>query len=31
MGFAVLMGFVGGLLPAFRASRMAITRALREA
>ena len=31
MIFAVLMGFVGGLLPAFRASRMAITRALREA
>jgi len=31
MVFAVLMGFVGGLLPAFRASRMAITRALREA
>jgi putative ABC transport system permease protein len=31
MGFAVVMGFVGGLLPAFRASRMAITRALREA
>ncbi len=29
--FAVLMGFVGGLLPAFRASRMPITRALREA
>ena len=26
-----VMGFVGGLLPAFRASRMAITRALREA
>jgi putative ABC transport system permease protein len=31
MIFAVVMGFVGGLLPAFRASRMAITRALREA
>ena len=31
MVFAVLMGLVGGLLPAFRASRMAITRALREA
>ncbi len=31
MAFAVLMGFVGGLLPAFRASRMPITRALREA
>ncbi len=31
MVFAVLMGFVGGLLPAFRASRMPITRALREA
>lgn len=31
MVFAVVMGFVGGLLPAFRASRMAITRALREA
>ena len=29
--FAVLMGFVGGLLPAFRAARMPITRALREA
>ncbi|MGC2110104.1 MAG: FtsX-like permease family protein [Candidatus Korobacteraceae bacterium] len=29
--FAVVMGFVGGLLPAFRASRMPITRALREA
>jgi len=29
--FAVLMGFVGGLLPALRASRMPITRALREA
>ena len=31
MVFAVVMGFVGGLLPAFRASRMPITRALREA
>ena len=31
MVFAVLMGFVGGLLPAFRAARMPITRALREA
>jgi putative ABC transport system permease protein len=31
MVFAVLMGLVGGLLPAFRASRMPITRALREA
>ncbi len=31
MAFAVVMGFVGGLLPAFRASRMPITRALREA
>src|SRR5580698_200287 len=31
MVFAVLMGLVGGLLPAFRASRMAITRALRDA
>ena len=29
--FAVLMGIVGGLLPALRASRMPITRALREA
>jgi putative ABC transport system permease protein len=29
--FAVIMGVVGGLLPAFRASRMPITRALREA
>jgi putative ABC transport system permease protein len=29
--FAVLMGIVGGLLPAFRAARMPITRALREA
>jgi ABC-type lipoprotein release transport system permease subunit len=31
MVFAVAMGFVGGLLPALRASRMPITRALREA
>lgn len=31
MVFAVMMGFVGGLLPAFRAARMPITRALREA
>jgi putative ABC transport system permease protein len=31
LGFAVLMGFVGGLLPAFRAARMPITKALREA
>ena len=31
MVFALLMGFVGGLLPALRASRMPITKALREA
>jgi len=31
MTFAVVMGFIGGLLPAFRAARMPITRALREA
>lgn len=31
MIFAVVMGFVGGLLPAVRASRMPITKALREA
>jgi len=31
MIFAVVMGFIGGLLPAFRAARMPITRALREA
>jgi len=31
MIFAVIMGFIGGLLPAFRAARMPITRALREA
>jgi putative ABC transport system permease protein len=29
--FAVVMGLIGGLLPAFRAARMPITRALREA
>jgi len=29
--FAVLMGFIGGLLPAVRASQMPITKALREA
>lgn len=29
--FAVVMGFVGGLLPAFKASRLPITSALREA
>jgi len=29
--FAIVMGFVGGLLPAFRGARMAITSALREA
>jgi putative ABC transport system permease protein len=29
--FALVMGFVGGLLPAFRAARMPITNALREA
>ena len=29
--FAVIMGFVGGLLPAVRASQMPITKALREA
>ena len=29
--FAAAMGFIGGLLPAFRAARMPITRALREA
>jgi putative ABC transport system permease protein len=28
--FAVVMGFVGGLLPAFRGARLPITRALRE-
>ncbi len=31
LSFAVLMGIVGGLLPALRASRMPITTALREA
>jgi putative ABC transport system permease protein len=31
LSFAVVMGFVGGLLPALRASRMPITTALREA
>lgn len=31
LAFALLMGFVGGLLPAFRAARMPITNALREA
>jgi ABC-type lipoprotein release transport system permease subunit len=31
MIFAVVMGILGGLLPAFRASRMPITKALREA
>jgi putative ABC transport system permease protein len=31
LSFAVLMGFVGGLLPAVRASQMPITKALREA
>jgi len=31
MGFAFLMGLVGGLLPALRAARMPITRALRDA
>ena len=31
LAFAVLMGLIGGLLPALRASRMPITRALREA
>jgi ABC-type lipoprotein release transport system permease subunit len=31
MGFAVAMGLVGGLLPAFRAARMNIVEALREA
>ncbi len=31
MIFAVLMGILGGLLPAFRAARMPITKALREA
>jgi ABC-type lipoprotein release transport system permease subunit len=31
LGFALLMGWVGGLLPAFRAARMNIVEALREA
>ncbi len=31
MAFAVLMGILGGLLPAFRAAKMPITKALREA
>jgi putative ABC transport system permease protein len=31
MGFAVVMGLAGGLLPAFRAARMNIVEALREA
>lgn len=31
MVFALVMGFVGGLLPAIRAARLPITRALREA
>jgi ABC-type antimicrobial peptide transport system permease subunit len=31
MIFAALMGLVGGLLPAVRASQMPITKALREA
>ncbi len=31
LGFAVVMGLVGGLLPAFRAARLPITSALREA
>lgn len=31
MGFALVMGFVGGLLPAVRAALLPITRALREA
>jgi len=30
LGFAVLMGFFGGLLPALRAARLPITTALRE-
>jgi ABC-type antimicrobial peptide transport system permease subunit len=29
--FAVVMGVIGGLLPAFRAARLPITSALREA
>ncbi len=31
LAFAVFMGLIGGLLPAFRAARMPITKALREA
>jgi ABC-type antimicrobial peptide transport system permease subunit len=31
LGFALVMGFAGGLLPAFRAARMNIVEALREA
>jgi ABC-type antimicrobial peptide transport system permease subunit len=31
LGFAALMGLAGGLLPAFRAARMNIVEALREA
>jgi ABC-type antimicrobial peptide transport system permease subunit len=31
MGFAIVMGLAGGLLPAFRAARMNIVEALREA
>jgi hypothetical protein len=31
MIFAVVMGFVGGLLPAFRGARLPITSALRAA
>jgi ABC-type lipoprotein release transport system permease subunit len=31
MAFAVVMGLLGGLLPALRGSRMPITQALREA
>jgi len=31
VAFAVIMGLIGGLLPAFRAARLPITSALREA
>jgi len=31
MGFAALMGLIGGLLPALRGARLPITSALREA
>jgi putative ABC transport system permease protein len=31
MGFAVVMGAIGGLLPALRGARLPITTALREA